>query len=158
MTTNSIRTLLGTLFLCLSACSKPDFTTVNGDSGQFAQGQWQFINYWATWCGPCRDEIPELNDFAKNHADIRIYGINYDGLEGDALTAAIADMGIEFSSLSADPAPTFGIPRPQVLPTTLVISPDGKLVASLMGPQTAQTLGAAIEAAKQKSNSANQAF
>ncbi len=150
MNTKPIRSLFFLLLLGISACSKPDFTTVDGKAGQFSQGKWQLINYWATWCGPCREEIPDLTEFAKANTDIKIYGVNYDGLEGEALTAAIAEMGIAFPSLNADPAPELGVPRPQVLPTTLLLDANGKVQATLTGPQTRESLASAIEkAAKQ---------
>ena len=147
MNTKPIKSLFFLLFCVLSACGKPDFTTIDGKQGQFSQGKWQLINYWATWCGPCREEIPALNAFAKANPDILIYGVNYDGLEGEALSKAIADMDIDFSSLSSDPAPLLGTARPQVLPTTLIVSPNGSLVATLTGPQTIQSIEVAIKSA-----------
>jgi hypothetical protein len=77
-------------------------------------------------------------------ADVKIYGVNYDNLSGEVLNAAIAEMGIKFDSMLADPAPQLNIPRPRVLPTTLLIDPEGNLKATLVGPQTAGTLSAAI--------------
>ncbi|MBB5186789.1 thiol-disulfide isomerase/thioredoxin [Zhongshania antarctica] len=147
MDTKPIRSLFFLLLLGISACSKPDFTTIDGKAGQFSQGKWQLINYWATWCGPCREEIPDLNEFAKANTDIKVYGVNYDGLEGEALTAAIAEMGIAFPSLSADPAPQLDVPRPQVLPTTLLLDANGKVRATLTGPQTRESLASAIKRA-----------
>jgi thiol-disulfide isomerase/thioredoxin len=144
MNTSVSRFVICLLFMSLAACSKPDFNTVSGSGGSFAQGKWLIINYWATWCGPCRDEIPDLNEFMLKRTDLKIYGVNYDNLSGEALNAAIAEMGIEFDSMLADPAPQLNIPRPRVLPTTLLIDPEGNLKATLVGPQTAGTLSAAI--------------
>lgn len=144
MKTSVSRFVICLLFMSLAACSKPDFNTVSGSGDNFAQGKWLIINYWATWCGPCREEIPDLNEFMLKRADVKIYGVNYDNLSGEALNAAIAEMGIEFDSMLADPAPQLNIPRPRVLPTTLLIDPEGNLKATLVGPQTADTLSAAI--------------
>lgn len=141
----SIQRFILCLFIAgLAACSKPDFGTVSGDGGNFAQNKWLLVNYWATWCGPCREEIPALNTFATSRSDVEVYGVNYDNLNGQALHEAIAEMGIEFDSMLADPAPQLGVPRPKVLPTTLLIGPDGSVKATLTGPQTAETLSAAI--------------
>jgi thiol-disulfide isomerase/thioredoxin len=104
-----------------------------------AEGQWRLINYWALWCTPCREEIPELNTI-DSAADITVLGVNYDEQKGAALSKQRSEMGITFANLPQDPAPILGVPRPNVLPTTLVVSPAGKLVATLKGPQNAQSL------------------
>lgn len=148
MNNRPIRSFFLLFILTLSACSKPDFTTVDGANGQFNQGKWVLINYWATWCGPCREEIPDLNKFAQANANVQVYGVNYDGLEGEPLANAIADLGIAFPSLNTDPAPQLGVARPTVLPTTLLLGPDGRVIATLTGPQTQESLARAIETAK----------
>lgn len=107
------------------------------------QGQWVVINYWAQWCKPCIKEIPELNALDADHADITVLGVNYDGATGDDLAAQIATFGVTFQTLAEDPAALLGEPRPVVLPTTLIINPQGELVSSLVGPQTLESLRAA---------------
>ncbi len=107
-------------------------------------GNWLVINYWATWCAPCREEIPELNALDAMYADVSVYGVNYDGLQGGQLAAAIAELGIEFDSLSSDPATQLGVARPQVLPTTYLLDPEGTLQQTLTGPQTLDSLRAAL--------------
>lgn len=102
-------------------------------------GSWRLVNYWAIWCTPCREEIPELN--ALNHyEDITVLGVNYDGKLGDELGEHATALGIRFDLLHEDPSENLGTPRPQVLPTTLVISPDGAVLATLVGPQTTQAM------------------
>lgn len=132
-----IRFLAAALFIITAtACSRSDFHTLSGESGQFSSGEVLLVNYWATWCGPCREEIPALNRIDADYGASRVLGVNFDGLQGEALQAAIAEMGIEFDSLVADPAQALGQPRPQVLPTTFVIAPDGSVREVLTGPQT----------------------
>jgi len=106
-------------------------------------GDWVLVNYWAEWCKPCIREVPELNNLDAE-AGITVLGVNYDGVTGDALTAQIEALDITFAQLPADPAPELGIDRPQVLPTTVVIDPDGRRVATLVGPQTAESLREAM--------------
>lgn len=102
-------------------------------------GQWLVINYWAEWCKPCIEEIPELNDL-HTEAGVSVIGINYDGLQGDALEAAIKQLAISFPIIIEDPARQLAYDRPKVLPTTLVFNPEGKLAHQLVGPQTRDKL------------------
>ena len=113
-----------------------------------ARGHWVVVNYWAEWCKPCIKEIPELNQLAREHREIRVFGVNYDDETGDALRAQVEKLGIEFPLLTADPAAELGIPRPAVLPTTLILTPGGELAATLVGPQTLESLLAATGKAR----------
>ena len=70
--------------------------------------------------------------------------MNFDGKVGEALVSDLGDLGIAFDSID-DPASSLNIPRPSVLPTTLVLSPEGTLVATLVGPQTAESIMAYID-------------
>ena len=120
----------------LIACSRSETSA----AGLPDTGNWVLINYWATWCGPCRDEIPELNKLDAEHRDIDVYGANYDRLQGPALDEAIAELDIQFESMLADPAQLLGQERPKVLPTTYILSPQGELHSVLTGPQTEASL------------------
>lgn len=148
MKTPTLPLIATLLVIFLAGCSKPDFDTTSGSGGNFSQGKWLIINYWATWCGPCREEIPDLNALAAQRDDIKIYGVNYDNLRGDALKDAITEMGIQFDSMLVDPSPQLAVPRPKVLPTTLLISPAGAVSETLTGPQTTEMLNAALLKAK----------
>lgn len=102
-------------------------------------GQWRIVNYWAIWCVPCRQEIPELNAIDRD-TDLAVFAVNYDGQRGAALRAQADDLGIAFTLLEQDPGPGLGIERPRVLPTTLLVSPNGEVTDTLVGPQTRETL------------------
>ncbi len=150
--TRTIHILL--LTLLLSACGhegipSADRTASFGPGA--ASAHWTVINYWAVWCAPCREEIPELNTLAERHADVlRVFGVNYDGASGPKLDAAIHELGIKFPVLEKDPQPALGIARPQVLPVTLIIRPNGSLHQLLLGPQTADGLWRVISNAIQQ--------
>lgn len=123
----------------LTACSggsPPDPNSLD------STGDWTFVNYWAEWCKPCIKEIPELN-LLHLRAGVRVLGVNYDGAVGTELQTQLDRLGVAFPTLDADPAARYGTARPQVLPTTLVIDPQGKLREILVGPQTEASLLAA---------------
>ncbi|MEM7100702.1 MAG: TlpA disulfide reductase family protein [Pseudomonadota bacterium] len=105
-------------------------------------GRWLVINYWAEWCGPCRHEIPELNQLHEERVShgLVVLGVNYDRLQGQALTDVIQRMQIEFPTLVVDPDQEYGYDRAQVLPMTVIIDPQRQVHEILSGPQTAQSI------------------
>lgn len=107
------------------------------------RGQWVLVNYWAEWCKPCLEEIPELNAL-DNAPDIAVLGVNFDGVEGDALVTLGQKMGIDFTLLNKDPGQTFGWEMPVGLPATFVVDPEGELVEVRFGPQSEADIRALI--------------
>ena len=108
------------------------------------RGQWVLINYWAEWCAPCIKEIPELNEVDRRYPDVTVLGVNFDGAEGEELRQQVETLGVAFPTLATDPGGAMGLARPQVLPTTRVVDPDGQLHHTLVGPQTLASLAAAV--------------
>ena len=103
------------------------------------------VDYWAEWCVPCRKEIPEFNEFAHEHAEqVTVLGVNFDDSQGELLRTEMAKLGIEFPALLADPRSMWGLEPVAVLPETLVISTDGKLLHRMIGPQTIEALEALL--------------
>ena len=120
---------------------------VGGGSHSFKndQGKLTLINYWAIWCSPCREEIPELNHFAEEYADqLTILAVNFDNEQGEKLQAQVEKLGIEFSSLQSDPRALWSLKPVSVLPETLIIDSEGVLLHRLIGPQTLESLSALI--------------
>lgn len=111
-------------------------------------GSWRVVNYWAIWCTPCREEIPELNRLAERE-DITVLGVNFDAKQGESLSKDSMELGIEFPTID-DPSGPLGIARPDKLPTTLIIDPDDNIVATLVGPQTEEGLERIIANSRQK--------
>ena len=134
------------LVLMISACGQPDIRDTNGRGYRFDEllGKTVVINYWAVWCAPCIKEIPELIALGDNHNDIEVFGVNYDMPEPKTMVKQIEDLNITFPVFDQDPYTRFGIERPDVLPTTLIINPYGELELLLVGPQTEESLLTAI--------------
>jgi len=132
----------------LGACS-PNTSPVDNPKAQPSlaelQGQWVVINYWAKWCKPCIKEIPELNELDQQYSQVTVLGVNYDGATGEELAAQIENLGIEFAMLTEDPAASLGLPRPVVLPTTIILDRAGQVSQTLIGPQTMASLALATK-------------
>jgi thiol-disulfide isomerase/thioredoxin len=124
--------------LSLSSCARHDGAAPEADL-QALHGQWVVINYWAQWCKPCIEEIPQLNALDSQYDQVTVLGVNYDGAEGADLAQQRKTLGVTFASV-ADPAAQLGTPRPTVLPTTLIVDPQGRLTETLLGPQTLESL------------------
>ncbi len=103
---------------------------------------WKLINFWAVWCAPCRDEIPELNQLAKQyHGQVLVQGVDFDAPDDQTGTGQASSMGIEFDTISTNAASAYGLQKPAILPTTFVLK-NGELHAELKGPQTFEALEA----------------
>ncbi|MEX1237530.1 MAG: TlpA disulfide reductase family protein [Pseudomonadales bacterium] len=121
----------------------PDFIDIEGQGHRYEEidDKWIIVNYWATWCGPCIKEIPELNELAHEQADrIRVFGVNWDEPEGEKRLEQAKKMKIEFPVYREDPSGRLGIEKPNVLPTTYLFAPGLVLVEELIGPQTRESI------------------
>lgn len=123
----------------------PAFTTATGESLQWdaLRGDWVLVNYWAEWCKPCLEEIPELNRLDQLEG-VTVLAVNYDGVTGDELVELGDRMGIGFTMLADNPAPDLDWEVPGALPVTFLVDPDGALEDTLMGAQTEADLLARI--------------
>ncbi|MCX2778874.1 TlpA family protein disulfide reductase [Microbulbifer thermotolerans] len=118
--------------------------SVDGE-GLEPAGRVLLVNYWAEWCAPCREEIPALNTLAQSAETVLVVGINYDALPAEQTRTQMEKLGIVFPVLVEEPPYRWGQPRPDILPSTFVIDPDGQWRETLVGPQTLEQLKAAVE-------------
>ncbi len=94
------------------------------------RGKPTVLNFWASWCGPCRLELPALERFANAHPNVQVVGIGHDE-PGDLLSAA-ADAGVTYRLLH-DPGATSKAWGVSTLPTTFALDAEGRLVWSYTG-------------------------
>ena len=137
------RILILLIYLSLVSCdrSESDDAYLEQASNVVLTGKWIVINYWATWCGPCREEIPELNRLSREQPEsLKVFGVNFEPVSVDEMEENIKEMGILFPGFPEDPYEKLGYERPLVLPTTIVISPEGSIHAELVGPQTRDSI------------------
>jgi len=114
-----------------------------------------FLNLWATWCGPCRFEIPELEKMHAKYAPrgFEVVGVSLDEDGAAAVKSFAKEQPIGYP-IALDPSGRIAnVVQTTVLPTSLLIDRSGKIVwrriGALMGPDA--TLDAAIETALGKS-------
>lgn len=138
--------LLATVALMV-ACAPDYWTDQHGKriEQQSLTSRWLVVNYWAEWCGPCREEIPELNALSIERPDVAVVGINFDALTGEQLREVSDQMNIRFPVLGQDFAAAMDLAKPAVIPTTYIIAPGGDQTVALQGPQTADALLSVIE-------------
>ncbi len=141
--------LLSTMLLQPVVAAAIDFTAPGLDGEQIAlsdyRGQWVVVNYWATWCAPCRKEIPDLSAMHDARDDITVLGLAYEDTEVAVFEEFLQDFPASYPIAIADvydPPAALGAPR--ALPTTFIVDPQGELVKTIIGPVTREQLEQAI--------------
>ena len=101
-------------------------------------GEVTLVNYWASWCAPCRVEHPHLTTLAEE--GVTIHGINFKDAPGNAL-GFLAELGDPYTRMGADPegrtALDWGV---YGVPETYVLDGAGRIVLRFAGPITSAVL------------------
>jgi thiol-disulfide isomerase/thioredoxin len=107
-----------------------DLTDTGGRHHRLAdyKGRWVVVNFWATWCVPCVQEIPEISAFAHAHPDVVVLGIATDSEDPAKVKRFAAKLGLAYPLVLSDEAVEKQLGSPYALPTTKIYDPDGRLV------------------------------
>jgi thiol-disulfide isomerase/thioredoxin len=117
--------------------SAPGLNGNNIDLSDY-RGHPVIVDFWATWCAPCRKQIPELVGLYKRYNKSRglvIIGVSCDLIQGDGVKAVapfVEEFRITYPIAMADQRliDSMGV---EAIPTTLFVGPDGKLVSRIVG-------------------------
>ena len=105
------------------------------------QDQWVIVNFWATWCGPCVREIPELMSFADRHVgSVQVVGIAFEKTSIDEIRSFVARLDVNYPVLIIGEEPLVPMEPLKGLPSTFLVSPEGQVVHSHVGPVTEDEL------------------
>ena len=115
-------------------------------SSASARGQVLVVNFWASWCGPCRAEQPALSTVARAYRARRVafIGVNVQDTRAAAL-AYTREFGVPYPSLFDPSAKTATRLRAVALPTTFVLDRDGVIAYQLTGKTTVPILRARLD-------------
>jgi thiol-disulfide isomerase/thioredoxin len=112
----------------------PDFTLKAHAGGNFRlteqRGSVILVNFWATWCGPCRQEMPVLDELAKKYADlgVQVIGVNVE-TETDGVQNYLSEVPVSFPillDLENIASKAYDV---KAMPTTVIIDKDGRVRA-----------------------------
>jgi cytochrome c biogenesis protein CcmG, thiol:disulfide interchange protein DsbE len=106
------------------------------------RGGWLLINFWASWCEPCRDEAPALEEFWREHRDenVTVLGVNLDDTSDDA-REFIAEFGLTYPQLRDGDGrqwrDDYGMTG---FPESFLVDPEGDFAVIRRGPVDAEVL------------------
>jgi peroxiredoxin len=127
----------------------PDFTLTTLDGAEInlasLRGTPLLINFWATWCEPCRVEMPILQDFYETHraSGLRILAVNL-GETPDIIRRWVDDYGLTFDIILDPQQSLAALYQIRGQPSTYAISPSGIITAIYYGPISVDQLQAVI--------------
>lgn len=116
----------------------PELTLKTLDGRRLSSKDWKgkvtLVNFWATWCPPCREEIPDLIKLQERYKDhLQIIGVSADEGSPDEVAKFAAEHGMNYAIVMETPELTKAFPGVFALPTTFVIDQDVKMVQKHVG-------------------------
>lgn len=116
----------------------PAFLTHDLDGNVVSTANWRgkvtLLTFWATWCGPCRAEIPELVALQKQYADkLQVIGVSVDEAPAEEVKQFVKNAGINYSVVMITPDILHGYGSAPALPTSFLLDTDARVVQKHVG-------------------------
>lgn len=129
----------------------PGFKSLDGQTRKLSalHGQVVVVNFWATWCGPCQEELPRLSKLAENYAgkSVRFVLISIDEPKNRAKIPAVLDrlhVPLEsWDDADTDTMGRFGLG--DIVPGTVILDDQGEVVARIMGEAREEDVRGAVD-------------
>jgi thiol-disulfide isomerase/thioredoxin len=124
-------------------------TALDGKTFDLAahRGHWVVVNFWATWCGPCLKEMPELSALDAMREQVDVIGLAYEDTTPEEMRAFLQKHPVVYPiAIIGTYAPPKDFETPRGLPTTWLIAPDGTVAHHFLGPVSARDVDAVIAA------------
>lgn len=99
-----------------------------------ARGHWVFLHFWASWCGPCREEMPTIKKLETSMQGEKFQIVMVNTAEDeDTIFEFLGSIDVELNSLMDVDGLVTEVWKPRGLPTTFLINPDGKVKYQAIG-------------------------
>ncbi|HBV20315.1 MAG TPA: TlpA family protein disulfide reductase [Nitrosomonas sp.] len=104
------------------------------------KGRWVIINFWATWCPPCLEEIPELIALYEDRKDIMVIGVAMEFSDPKVVMAFVEKMSISYPTVLGSRRIASQLDEISMLPSTYFFDPAGKPAARKLGIVTRESI------------------
>jgi thiol-disulfide isomerase/thioredoxin len=137
-----------------AATGVPDFTvtTLEGKTLRLSElrGQVVVVDYWATWCGPCRIAMPHLQKLHEEYQSqgVTVLALSVDQKGPSVVVPFIRQNGFTFAVAMADERSASAFGNFSSIPTTVIVRPDGRVHTTLTGVHPYEEYVAAVKAAR----------
>jgi len=100
------------------------------------RGKWVIVNFWATWCAPCLEEIPDLVAIAESRKDVRVLGVAMEFQDSKQVLQFAEGLFVNYPIVLGDRKTADQVGKVVGLPTTFIYDPHGKLAVRHVGKIT----------------------
>lgn len=143
MLERNISFLLGVMLLMLTLEAKAfQFQDTDGKIHTLAdyKGRWVVVNFWATWCPPCLEEIPDLITLYEDRKDVMVIGVAMEFSDPEVVMAFVESMSITYPTVLGNRRIASQLDDISMLPSTYFFDPEGKPAARKLGLVTRESI------------------